>query len=161
MSFHFQLEGVLRLRSLLEDQACRRLDESMMHIHALEHSLAEAIRWSQETARVRASQKLLPAAEMQFIESVLRQTQESIVHTRRQKQCEEERAAGLRAAYLDARRERETVSTLRDNALARYQAEQSRRQQSTLDEIFLGKLIHSRNAARQGATTAIPNQPEP
>jgi len=160
MSFHFQLEAVLRLRSLLEDQARRRLDESMMHIRALEHSLAEAIQWSQETARVRASEKLLPAAEVQFIESVLRQTKKSIAHTQRQKQCEEQRAAGLRAAYLDARRERETLNTLRENAHRRYQTEQSRRQQSELDEIFLGKLIHSRNAARQAAASAIP-QPEP
>ncbi len=52
-------------------------------------------------------------------------------------------------AYLDARRERKTVSTLRENALRQFQAEQSRRDQSALDEMFLAKLIHSRNATRQ------------
>lgn len=157
MSFHFQLEAVLRLRGLLEDQAQRRLDESMMHIRALEHSLTEAIEWSQNTARARASENLIPAAELQFIESVLHQAKESIAHTRIQKQREEERAAALRTAYLDARRERETLSTLRENALRSYQTEQSRREQSALDEIFLGKLIHSRNAARQAAAEPQPN----
>jgi flagellar FliJ protein len=160
MSFHFRLEAVLRLRTLLEDQARQRLDESMMQIRALEHSLAEADQWMQETARVRAAEKSLPAAEVQFVESILRQTQKSIVDTQRQKQREEQRANDLRAAYLDARRERETLSTLRENALRLYHAEQSRRRQSELDEIFLGKLIHSRNTAKQAASGVI-TPPEP
>jgi flagellar export protein FliJ len=146
MSFRFQLEGLLRVRRLLEDQARQRLDESMMQIRALEHSLAEANDWSHQTAAVCASTKLLPAAEAQYVESILRQTREAIVDCQRQKQLEEQRAIELRAAYLNARRERETVSTLRDNALCLFHAEQSRREQSVLDEIFLGKLIHSRNA---------------
>ncbi len=160
MPFRFQLEGVLRIRKLLEDQARRRLDESMMHIRALEHSLAEASEWSRKTARLRASDQIIPAAEVQFIESVLRQTTEAIAQTHRQKQSEEQRAAEFRAAYLNARQERETVSTLRENALRRYQAEQSRRQQSEQDELFLGKLIGSRNATRQARATSAP-QPDP
>ena len=157
MSFRFQLETVLRLRTLLEEQARRRLDESMMRIRALDHSLAEAAEWSRNTARVRAAETLLPAAEVQFIESVLHQTRESIARTQHQKQNEEKRAADLRTAYLDARRERETLSTLREDERIRYQAEQSRRQQSELDGIFLGKLIHSRNAASAEAEAAQPN----
>jgi len=156
MPFHFQLETVLRLRSLLEEQARRRLDEAMMHIHALQHSLDEAAAWSQQTARARAAETLLPAAEMQFIESVLAKTRQSIVLSQRQKECEEQRAAQLRAAYLDARRERETVSTLRDNALVKFQAEQYRRQQSEMNEIFLGKLTHSRNAAKHAGREPKP-----
>ncbi len=152
MSFRFQLEGLLRVRRLLEDQARQRLDESMMHIRALEHSLAEAADWSRKTARARTSEKLLPAAEVQFIEFILRQTEEAIHRQQRQKQLEEQRASHLRAAYVDARRERETVSTLRQNALRHFQAEQSRRRQSELDEIFLGKLVHSRDSATESMT---------
>ena len=51
------------------------------------------------------------------------------------KQEEEQRAAELRAAYLQARRERKTVSTLRENALREFQTEQSRREQAEMDEI--------------------------
>ncbi len=152
MSFRFPLEGLLGVRRLLEDQARQRLDESMMQIRALEHSLAEAAEWSQKTARVRASETLLPAAEVQFIESILRQTQEAIHRQQHHRQMEEQRASHLRAAYVNARRERETLSTLRENALRDFQVEQSRRQQSELDEIFLGKLIHSRNAATESMT---------
>lgn len=146
MGFRFQLEGLLRLRRLLERQACERLDESMMRLRALEHRLAEAAEWRQNTAATCASKQLLPAAEVQFIESVLRQTTEAITRGQHQKQEEEQRTAEFRASYLDARRERKTISTLRENALRQFRAEQARRDQSALDEMFLAKLIHTRNA---------------
>jgi flagellar export protein FliJ len=151
MQFRFQLEGLLRVRRLLERQARERLDESMMRIRALEHSLDEASEWSRKTAAMRSPGKCLPAAELQFIESVLRQTQSAIVHCQRKKQDEEKRAAELRACYLIARRERKTVSTLRENALRQFQTEQTRRQQSELDELFLQKLLQARNAVQRRA----------
>ncbi len=159
MQFRFQLEGLLRVRRLLERQARERLDESMMRLRALEHGLAEARGWSERTAAIRSSKKLLPAAELQFIESVLRQTQKAIARCREQKQLEEQHAAELRATYLEARCERKTVSTLRENALREFQTEQSRRNQLALDEMFLAKLIHSRNALQQSSadTNTEPN----
>jgi len=149
MRFHFTLEGLLRVRKLLEDQARERLEESMMRVSALEHRLAEAAEWSRQTADSYASPKALPAIEMHFIESVLRQTREAIAQCQRQKLAEEQRAAQLRAAYLQARRERKTVSTLHDNALRQFQIEQSRRQQAEMDDHFLGKLLHSRHHPQQ------------
>jgi flagellar export protein FliJ len=156
MRFQFQLEGLLRVRRLLERQARERLDESMIKIRSLEQSLAEAIQWSENTARVSAAKRVLPATELQFIDSVLRQTKKAIADCERKKQYEEQHAAELRAEYLFARRERKTVGTLRENALRQFQIEQSRRDQSELDEIFLGKLIHMRNAAQQAATIRKP-----
>jgi len=147
MRFQFPLEGLLRVRKLLEDQAREHLEESMMRIGALEHSLTEARQWSRETAKICSSQQPLPAIEVQYIESILRQTREAIAQCQRQKQAEEARAADLRAAYLLARRERKTVSTLRDNALRQFQIEQSRREQAEMDDRFLGKLLHSRRGA--------------
>jgi flagellar export protein FliJ len=147
MRFHFQLDGLLRLRRLLEREARERLDESLMRIHALQHSLSEAQHWSDETSQILAGKDTLPACELQFADSVLRQTKAAIRQRKRTKEVEEERAAELRQAYLVARRERKTVSTLRENALRQFQIEQARREQSALDEMFLGKLIHSRNAA--------------
>lgn len=152
MRFRFQLEGVLRVRLLLESQARERLDEAMSQLRALERSLAEAIEWSQKTARIHSLPQSLPAAEVQFVESVLLQTQQAIAGCRRRKRSQEQRADQLRAAYLDARRERETVSILRENAVRQFQIEQSRQEQSEMDELFLGKLVHSRNAARQAGS---------
>ena len=156
MRFHFPLEGLLRVRKLLEDQARERLEESMMRVSALEHRLAEAAEWGRQTAASYASPKSLPAIEMQFIESILHQTREAIAQCRRQKWAEEQRAAQLRSAYLQARRERKTVSTLRDNALRQFQIEQSRRQQAEMDDRYLGKLLHSRHAAQHDSSG---NQP--
>jgi flagellar export protein FliJ len=158
MQFRFQLEGLLRVRYLLERQARERLDESMMRVRSLERSLAEATEWSRKTAGIRSSQNRVPAGEMQFIESVLRQTQAAIAHCQGQKQDADERAAELRARYLLARRERKTVSTLRENALRQFQAEQARRQQSELDEMFLGKLLRSRKGAQQALADAKPKR---
>lgn len=156
MQFRFQLEGLLRVRLLLERQARERLDETMMRVRFLEHSLAEATEWSRKTAAVCSSRNRIPAAELQFIESILRQTQAAIAHCQDQKEEEDERAAELRADYLFARRERKTVGTLRENALRQFQTEQARRQQSELDEMFLGKLLRSRNGAQQAAADAKP-----
>jgi len=156
MRFHFPLETVLRLRRLLEGQARERLDEAMSQLRAIEHNLAQAIEWSRKSATVRSSTDHLPAAELQFIESVLFQTQQAIADCRHRKQLAEQRADQLRSVYLEARRARETVSILRENALRRFHLEQSRREQSEMDEVFLGKLVHTRNAARQ--TAGDPNR---
>jgi flagellar export protein FliJ len=149
MRFQFPLEVLLHVRLLQERQARERLDRAMAHIRALEHSLAEAQQWSEKTARICSSKKRLPAIEVQFVECVLRQTREAAAHCQQQKLDEEQRAAELRADYLLARRERKTVSTLRENALRQFQIEQSRQQQSEMDENFLGKLLYSRNSARR------------
>jgi flagellar export protein FliJ len=156
MRFQFQLEGLLRVRLLLERQARERFEESIMRLHALEHRLAEAAQWSRDTAAQGSSQKGVAAAELQFIEAVLRQAQEAIAQGERQKQVEERRAADLQTAYLDARRERKTVGTLRKNAFRQFLAEQSRRDQSALDDAFLAKLIHTRNTARPSSPEANP-----
>jgi flagellar export protein FliJ len=149
MRFRFPLEGVLRIRRLLEEQARKRLDESMSQLRALERSLTEAIAWKRETATICSSNKQLPGAEVQFIEAVLLQTEQAITNCQRRKQLQETHSAHLRSVYLEARREHETVSILYENALRQFQAEQSRREQSELDEIFLGNLIRTRNASLQ------------
>lgn len=154
MQFQFRLEGLLRVRRLLEQQARGRLDESLLCIQGLEHSLADAAGWKRQTAKLRSVQKVLPAAEVQFIESTLRQTEQAIRQCQLQKQAEERRAAELRNAYLDTRRARKTVGTLRENALRQFQVEQLRRDQRELDEIYLGRLIYSRNAVE---TPEAPN----
>lgn len=159
MRFRFPLEAVLRLRRLLEEQARERLDEAMSQLRAIEHNLAEAIEWSRKTSTMRSSTNHLPAAELQFIESVLFQTHHAIADCQRRKQLAEQRADQLRSAYLEARRARETVSILRENALRQFQLEESRREQSTMDEVFLGKFVHSRNAAQHpGNAVSLPSE---
>ena len=157
MQFHFSLEGLLRVRQLLEDQARERLDRSMMRIASLKRSLEDAQRWCVETAKACALNDKLPAVELQYIASILHRTREAIAQCRQEKQTEEERAGDLRAAYLAARRERETVGTLRENALRQFRMEQSRRQQSELDDHFLGRLSYARRKEQAGSE-ALPEE---
>jgi flagellar export protein FliJ len=145
MRFHFQLEGLLRVRRLLERQAREHLDESLMRLQAIEHSLAEARGWHLQTARIRSSRNFLPACELQFVESVLHQAQEAIRQCELRKEAAERRTIELRNTYLEVRRARKTLSTLREHALHQFQIEQARREQSSLDEMFLGKLVYTRN----------------
>ncbi len=151
MRFRFQMEGLFRVRRLLEQQARERLDESMSRVRRLEHSLTDASKWVRQTEQTRMESAGLPAAELQYIDSVLRQTQRAMVTCEHQKHAEEQKSSKLRAAYLTARQGRETIETLRENALLQFNREQSRREQSTLDESFLAKLVHSRNAEKPDA----------
>jgi flagellar export protein FliJ len=161
VAFHFQLEGLLRVHRLLEQQARERLDESMMRIRTLEHMIDEAIEWRQKTAALRISKEFLPAMELQFIESVLVRTTEAIAQCRNQKLAEEKRAAELRGTYLEKRRERKTVETLRENALRKFQTEQLRREQLNLDEMFLGKLLYARNSVHPDSAEIDPEKTNP
>jgi flagellar export protein FliJ len=149
MRFQFQLEGLLHVRYLLERQAQQRLNQAVMRIRSLENSLADAERWGEQAAQARTQKQLLPACELLFVDSVLHQSRQAIVQGQLLKEEEEQRASTLRATYLKARHERKTVSTLRDNALRQFQAEQSRREQSRLDDMFLGKLVHARNTGQK------------
>ena len=147
MAFEFQLEGLLRVRRLFEQQAQQRLDESMMRLRGLERKLQDAIAWSAKTAGIAASAQSLPAAELIYIDNVLRQVRRAIERLRIKLQEEERRAIELRAAYLKARRERRMVSALRDDARRRYELEVERREQDEVDEIFLRNLSHARGPA--------------
>jgi flagellar export protein FliJ len=147
MAFEFQLEGLLRVRRLFEQQAQQRLDESMMRLRGLERKLQDAIAWSAKTAGIAASAQSLPAAELIYIDNVLRQVRRAIERLRIKLQEEERRAIELRAAYLKARLERRMVSALRDDARRRYELEVERREQDEVDEIFLRNLSHARGPA--------------
>ena len=147
MAFEFQLEGLLRVRRLFEQQAQQRLDESMMRLRGLERNLQDAVAWNAKTAGIAASAQSLPAAELIYIDNVLRQVRRAIERLRIKLQEEERRAIELRAAYLKARLERRMVSALRDDARRRYELEVERREQDEVDEIFLRNLSHARGPA--------------
>jgi flagellar export protein FliJ len=147
MPFEFQLEGLLRVRRLFEQQAQQRLDESMMRLRGLERNLQDAVAWNAKTAGIAASAQSLPAAELIYIDNVMRQVRRAIERLRIELQEEERRAIELRAAYLKARRERRMVSALRDDARRRYELEAERREQDEVDEIFLSNLSHAHGSA--------------
>jgi flagellar export protein FliJ len=52
------------------------------------------------------------------------------------------------AIYMKARQEREAFSTLREQHLAAYEEEQSRREQRQIDDLFLVRYVREQNAAK-------------
>lgn len=144
MKFQFQLAGLLKVRQIEEDQAEARLEQAMLRLRALDNRLQEAHLWRTKTALVLAHNKFLPAIETHHVSRVLQQTRTAMLACQRQKEEEKKRVAELQKAYLEARQRRETVSTLRDEAFQRFRVEVARRDQMTLDENYLGKLLHTR-----------------
>ena len=145
MRFYFQLDGLLRVRRLLEDRARERLDQSMLKIRNLEHRAVETSAWLRATAEASTAAETTSAAELRFIAAILKQSGKAMEECVRKKDAELQNAEVLRAAYLRARREREMIARLRENALRKFNLEESRREQSALDEASLVKLIISRN----------------
>jgi flagellar export protein FliJ len=145
MAFHFQFETLLHLRTLMEQQALDKLEQCIARLRTWQRSVDDAKRWSTQTARIRARKKLLPACELHRVDEVLRQTQAAVRDYEQRIADETRMAEKLRAEYLTARSQRETVSTLRDQAARMYQIETSRRAQSALDEWFLSRLPASKN----------------
>jgi flagellar export protein FliJ len=141
MAFHFALETVLQLRTMLEEQAQLRLLESLTRVQMLEHQLQQAAQWREETLRQMAAELEAPAAELHFAEAVLRQAAHAVKQCREQAERERKCAAELRAAYLQARQEREKLSSLRATAERRYALQELRREQEQLDEIALREQL--------------------
>ncbi len=148
MRFHFPLDGVLHVRLLLEEQAREHLESCLLKLRAVEHRMAEGRRWRERSARVRARMKKLPAIELQFVEHVLGQADVALSRLEGARVELARQASELRAVYLAAHRERETLSTLREAALVRHRAEELRREQQTLDEFHLGKMLRTRSEER-------------
>jgi flagellar export protein FliJ len=147
MRFHFRLDGVLHVRLLMEEQARERLEACLLRLRAVEHRMAEGRRWRERSARVRARMKKLPAIELQYVEQVLSQADVALSRLEAARVELARQAADLRAVYLAAHRERETLTTLREAALVRYRAEELRREQRALDEFQLGKMLRARGEA--------------
>jgi flagellar export protein FliJ len=148
MRFHFPLDGVLHVRLLLEEQARERLETCLLKLRAVEHRMSEGRRWRERSARVRARMKKLPAIELQFVEHVLGQADVALSRLEAARVELARQASELRAVYLGAHRERETLSTLREAALVRHRADELRREQRALDEFHLGKMLRARGEAR-------------
>ncbi len=147
MRFHFALDGVLHVHELVEEQARERLESCLLKLHAVEQRMADGRRWREHSSRVRARMKKLPAIELQFVEYVLNQADVALARLDAARAELARQAAGLREAYLAAHRRRETLSTLREQALLRHRNEEVRREQRALDEFHLGKLLRARAEA--------------
>jgi flagellar export protein FliJ len=158
MAFHFNLNGLLRLRESLERAELQRLHavaaavaSARTDVEALEKEL-EAARWRTFD---HVSTAGMTGAELHF--DIIR---DSAWQARRAQLVKklldlEQKRKEQQSRFLQARMQREILSNLYDRQLAEYELDQSRRTQQRVDELF---LIRGIPAARQ--LKAAPGEPE-
>lgn len=151
MPFVFALKALLRLRELQEGA----------ELQALQAIAAQA-------AAVRAEIEAIENASEEQQRNIFRHSLDGIygadlqLHVRRQEVVRERRdqlhqeLKGLekareeqQAIHMRARRERETLSTLREKQLATYDEEQARWVQRQLDDLFLVRYVRERSISRK------------
>jgi flagellar export protein FliJ len=141
MAFQFSLAAVLRYRDGLEQRehlALEKLQQEVSLLEAkvtqIEHDcLSNTINRSAELAQGIRAINLQSAYEYQ---SALERQRDIL-----QSQLQEARLKWQRQlqVYQTARRRRETLEKLRSQQLDAYRREQARREQNTLDDIFLSR----------------------
>jgi flagellar export protein FliJ len=148
MAFAFPLQGVLRVRELQERSELQRLQTLAAQVAAVR---AEIISLEAEAEQIRRGVWQEASAGISGAELHFSTSRESASLERRRllqtKLQELERAQQAQMQrYLQVRRKKETIAHLREEQLAAYELEQSRRTQRQLDELFLVRQAARRNS---------------
>jgi flagellar export protein FliJ len=144
MSFHFSLNGLLRLRESLERAELQRL-QSIAAAVILAQTEIESLEKDMDVAQRRTFDTVLTAgmtgAELHFegmkedarnhLRSELLKKLSNLERSRKEQQ----------ERYMHAGMQRKIISNLYDRQRAEYDADQSRREQQRIDELFLIRSI--------------------
>ncbi len=148
MAFVFPLQGVLRVRELQERSELQRLEAVAAQVAAARAEIAsleaeaEQIRrgvWQEASAGISGAELHFSAARESASLERRRLLQAKVQELERAQQAQIQR-------YLQARQKKETIAHLREEYLATYELEQSRRTQRQLDELFLVRQAARRNS---------------
>jgi flagellar export protein FliJ len=139
MAFHFPLQAVLHFRQSLEHQQELRLRAANQQVARVRHVIErmDARRQELHAAQTRELSAGITAAELRFAW----QCDAELLRHRRAHELQLVRLQRLRdeqrEVFQRARRARETLESVRDQQLDRYQKEATRREQRCLDDLFL------------------------
>jgi flagellar export protein FliJ len=139
MAFHFALQAILHLRKSLEHQQELRLGAANQQVERVRHLIEqmEAGRQQLHSAQARELSLGMTAAELRF--GLLCETE--LIRHRLVLEQELSRLQQLRdqqrEVFQQARRARETLESVRDRQFHLYRKEAARREQRTLDVLFL------------------------
>jgi len=148
MAFVFPLQGVLRVRELQERSELQRLQALAAQAAAARAEIAnleteaEQIRrgvWQDASAGISGAELHFSTARESASLERRRLLQTKLLELERAQQAQMQR-------YLQVRRKKETIAHLREEQLAAYELEQSRRTQRQLDELFLVRQAARRNS---------------
>jgi flagellar export protein FliJ len=146
MSFHFSLAAVLRYRESMEQRehlALERLQQEISRVEATVLQIAADRSTATQILRAHLAQGIR-AAEVQAgyeYQSALQQQHEAL-QTLLQELKKKWRQQ--LAAYVSARRNRETMENLRQKQFDAYSREQAKREQGVIDDLFLMRRRRSR-----------------
>jgi len=148
MAFRFPLEIVLRVRQGLERQQELRLQEANHRVAMLRRQIENLHSEVENISAQRQPQFAsgISAAELQF--DVLSR----LALTERQRALEKQlvEAEAVRQTrsqeFLNARRQREVIDTLRKHQLEDYQLQETRLDQRRLDDLFLLRRAYLRRS---------------
>lgn len=139
MPFHFSLQSVLHLYQSLEHQQELRLRAANQQVSRVRHVI-EQLDAQKQQSRVRQSRELqagTTGAELEFERAtelaLHRRRAELDVELARMQQLRDEQ----QRIFRQARRRRETLSSLRQTQLHQYQREAVRHEQRQVDDAFL------------------------
>jgi flagellar export protein FliJ len=144
MSFHFALNGLLRLRESLERAELQRLQsiaaaviQARTEIELLETEMDAAQRHTFNTVLTAG----MTGAALHF-EGMRQDARNSLRSELFKKLSDlERRRKEQQERYMQARMQRKIISNLYERQRAEYDADQSRREQQRIDELFLIRSI--------------------
>jgi flagellar export protein FliJ len=148
MAFHFPLEAVLHFRKSLEHQQELRLRAANQQVARVQH-LIEQMDLHRQQLRSTQTQELssgTTAAEMRFgllsEAELLRHRQVLEQELTRLQQLREQQ----REIFRQARQARETLESVRDQQFRLYKKDAARREQRSLDDLFLMRREYLRRS---------------
>lgn len=142
MAFRFSLAAVLNLRKSLERQEYLNLERIQQEIAKVQHQIAETQQRKVGLQQSRDSQ-LTESMPSVVLQSMYEQVFALERHMESLKVLLSELAAKKDQqikVYTHARQKREILESLRDKQYAAYQQEETKRQQTLMDDLFLARL---------------------
>ena len=139
MAFHFPLQAVLHLRQSLEHQQELRLRAANQQVGRAQHRMEQVDLCRQELHSAQSNElgAGVTAAELRFglncETELLRRRRELEQQLVRLRQLRDQQ----REIFHQVRRARETLESVRDRQLQGYEKEALRREQRSLDDLFL------------------------
>lgn len=151
MAFRFSLQALLRVRQSLEKAELQRLQIIAAHAVRVRAAI-ESVDAEQQAAKrsmIEAAAAGISGAELRFEalrDAAFAERRAALV----KKLAEIEKLRReQQARYLRVRQQREILSELRERQFAAYRAEQARREQQQIDELFLIRRGVARRVRKQ------------
>ncbi len=141
MAFHFPLATLLRLKEIAEEREERLLGQILGQLAKAKTTLIDLQIHHTESIRRREAElrRMIAGSELHVFYGEMRALEEKQEQAREQIQKLETLRAQQMKIYETAHQSRELLSGMREKQLERYRYEQTRREQSTLDDNFASR----------------------